>query len=93
VTDAELELLREFTIGPERGPRAGEHLTIDFTGGAVSVNAGPWTRQGAGTATGWIDNLDEGVTGTFMVYGQNTVWALRFWEVATIVERPARGVA
>lgn len=88
MTDAELQVLRDAAIGPERGPRAGEHVAIVSTGGAVAREPAPeWGRVPLDDtpfiALGYVDNLDEH-GGTVMVYGREETWALRFWEIEQV---------
>jgi hypothetical protein len=89
VTDAELAILREAAIGPVRGARAGEHVTLEVAAAAVSRNGSEWERVGAHEAQGWVDNLTDA---TVMLYDREVVTAVRFYEVMAVRWRQAREV-
>lgn len=91
MTDGELAILRAATLGPERGDRAGEHVTVRAGAAVRSVRGSSWEHVQDVEAIGWIDNLDAP---TFMVYGRtpeggDCVWALRFAQVESVDWCPA----
>lgn len=92
MTDAELDILREAAIGKVRGPRAGEHVTVEVIRAVQSRNGSGWRHMGAETVHGWVDNLDESGM-SFMLYAGEVVTAVRFSEALAVRWRMAREAA
>lgn len=92
MTDAELDILREAAIGPVRGLRAGDHVTVEHVHAVRSTNGGGWQHVDVSEATGWVDNLDES-GGTVMLYDREVVTAVRFSEVVAVRWRQGRVMA